>query len=291
MLMTILGAIFSLTVYLILSISFINLILPGASDIHKLLIFWFFGSAAIFLGINKLAISELLIFLGTALIVLIVFLFGAENLGKIFTAPLFNFNNAFLPYGVILFSLAGRVAIPALLGYFRNNSLSPLLAKKSIIVGSVAPAAVFTLFIFGILGLSKIVSEDSISGLLGQTPLLIIGVLGVLGIISLWSTYIVIGRDIKKSLEHDLNFPHILSGLVAAFSPLILYFLGFQNFLEMVALTGGVFVGLEGILVILMWQKSFKAAPAVGFLRKINPVIVYFLILVFISGLIYNLVY
>ncbi|MBT9169534.1 MAG: hypothetical protein DDT19_02894 [Syntrophomonadaceae bacterium] len=287
--------IFVLTVYLILSVSFFNLIPQSLvlPDIYKVLIFWLFGSLAVFMGINKLAITEFFITFGIAGIILIIFGHGFGNLEKAVSIFSFDLKYLFLPYGAVLFSLAGRTAIPALLGYFRNNNQPQLKAKVPIILGSLAPAFIYLIFVLGILSLSETVSQDSVSGLIGRLPPLILGLLGGLGLISLWSSYIVIGRDVKKSFEHDFNFPQVFSGLIIILSPLLLYFFGFQNFLKLVGLIGGVFIGLESIFIVLMWLKARKSGDEERgvFLRKLNPIIIRALLLIFVGGIIYEIIY
>lgn len=289
---TILGGVFALTIYLILSASFINLALSSIPALYKILIFWFFGSVAIFWRINRLTASEFLILFGSSAIVLILLFFGLKSFnGALSKTPIFNFYYVLAPLGAVFFSMGGRVAVPAVLSYFRNNGGEMAEAKKSIVLGSFFPALVYALFVFGIIGLSKNVSEDSVSGIVGEAPFFIILILGLLGIASLFSTYIVIGRDIKKSLEHDFKFHQIFAGLAVAATPLILYFLGLRNFMELVGFAGGIFVGLDNIIMILIWQKAVKTESPIRILNKINPVIIHFLLLVFAGGIIYTLLY
>lgn len=295
--MTIFGMIFSLTAYLVLSASFINLLLssgfavPETPDIYKIAVFWFFGSAAIFLMINSLAVSELLITSSVVFIIFVIFGYGINNFGQTANLPYFNPLNIFLPYGAILFSFAGRTSIPAVLGYFRNNNQSPVKAKIPIIAGTTLPAFIYILFILGILGTSEIVSEDSVSGLKGILPLWILGLLGIFGTITLWSTYIVIARDIKKSLQYDLKLSGVIASLIVVILPILLYTAGFQNFLGLVGLVGGVFISLEGILIVLMWLKASKIKSEEIMLTKINPIITKLLLIIFLGGVIYELVF
>jgi len=161
------GLLLVLTVYLILSASFFSLILPinfGVSDTLKILIFWFFSSAAIFLGVRRIALSEFLITSGIVLIAVLLFIFGGAHFDKILSTPSFSLKNIFLPYGVILFSLMGRVAIPTIINYFQKiePGSRTSFVKKSIILGTLIPAFVYLLFIFGVLGLSGAVSEDAV---------------------------------------------------------------------------------------------------------------------------------
>lgn len=290
-LMTIVGAIFVLLVYLILSISFFNLIFPssGFADIYKLLIFWFFGSSAFFFGVNRLAISEFLITIGIGAIILVIFGFGVPLFGDAAKISLFDFDNFFVPYGAVLFSLGGAVAVPATLGYFRSNNDSRLKAKNPIIFGSILPAFVYLIFVFGIFALSETVSQDSISGLSRGVPSVVLVLFGILGMASLWSSYIVIGRNVKKSLEHDLGVGAVLAGAVVSILPLLMYFFGFQNFLRIVGFAGGVFGGLEGLLIVLMWLKARRVESPERILSKINPLVAYPLILIFLGGIIYTI--
>ncbi|KKQ23394.1 hypothetical protein A2999_00025 [Candidatus Wolfebacteria bacterium RIFCSPLOWO2_01_FULL_38_11] len=292
MLMTIFGTVFALTAYLVLSISFVDLIWPTASDIYKILIFWFVSSAAIFWDVNKVAMSEFFILLGTALIILVIFGFGLSNFNYASVTNL-NFSYLFFPYGVVLFSLAGRSAIPTVLGYFRKNNEQPVRAKWPIIIGGLIPVFVYIIFVLGVLGFSSNVSEDSVSGLVGSLPFFVLAMLGILGIITMWSTYIVIGRDVKKSLEHDLGLHQKIAGLATIIPPLLFYFLGFNNFLELISIVGSVFIGIEGIFVVLIWRKASKIESPEGhkIFDKINPLLIYLLILVFIGGVLYKLIY
>ena len=293
---TIIGMLFVLTVYLILSVSFINLIYPvrdfvGVSDNSKLLFFWLLGSAAIFLGIRRLAFSEFLITGGIIGIILIIFGYGLGHFGKIISVPAFNFQNIFLPYGAVLFSLAGRVAIPAIVSYFQKIKQPLVEIKKPIILGSLLPSLIYLLFVFGIWGLSEVVSEDAISGLVGQIPQGVLTLVGIFGLISLWSSYIVIGLDVKNALKYDLKFPKILAGLTVIVSPPLFYFWGFQSFLTLVSMVGGVFIAFEGIFIALMWLRASKASAEKIIFKKLSPLVAYALILIFIGGIIYELTY
>ena len=291
-LMTIVGMLFTLTVYLILSISFINLIHPlvlSLSNTVKLLIFWFLSSVAIFLGIRRIVFSEFLITGGIFAIILIILGYGFSHWERIVLVPVFNLQNIFLPYGAVLFALSGRVAIPAVISYFQKIRRPLIEVKKPIILGTLLPALVYLLFVFGIWGLSNVVSEDAVSGLIGQIPQEVLTLIGIFGLISLWSSYIVIGLDLESSLKFDLKFPKILSGFIVVAFPLFLYFLGFQNFLNLVSMVGGIFIALEGIFIVLMWLKASKLKAREIIFRKLSSSITYILILIFVIGIIYEL--
>lgn len=299
LLITIIGMILVLTVYLILSISFIHLIFPKIAGTDDLIAFWLLSSLAVFLGVKKLALAEILSTYGIAAIMLIILSYGLVHIGRFIEAPLLNLNSVFLPYGAILFSLSGRVAIPALVDYFKKDpelTSSGRLkiignAKWSIIIGTVFSALLYLIFIIGVFGASASskISPDSVAGLVGHLPTPALYLFGLLGLISMWSTYIVIGYDVLRSLKFDFRFSALLANIIIIFAPIFLYFTGLKNFIPLVSLIGGVFLGLEALLIVLMWRRLPKISEGVRILKP-NRFLTYALLLIFILGIILTLV-
>ncbi len=274
-LISVIQVIFVLTIYLILSQSFANLLTIFGAGVEKMIVFWVIGSAIIFLGAKRIAWLETLVTVGIIAVIILVFtlsIFTGKFLAENSILP--NWGNFLLPLGPILFSLAGRQAVPDLVklngGY-----------KKAIFWGVFISAAVYLLFVFSVLGLSPNVTEDAVTGLKGNVPgFIFLGIIGFFGILSLLSSYGTVGRDVYKSLELDLNFPFWLRFLLIVFGPIALYFAGLQNFIALVSLVGGIFLALEGILIIWMWLKMTKK-------RLTAPIIL--LLLVFITALVYEI--
>ncbi|TRZ64206.1 MAG: hypothetical protein D4Q79_02095 [Spirochaetia bacterium] len=285
------GLFLTLIAYLALSSSFFNLIFPGGFSALNVIVFWFLGSAAIFLEIRKMSFLELFITSGVIFISILIFVFGVAGFDKIISMPVFNLKNFFLPYGVILFALSGRVAIPAVINYFKKTNQPVSGAGKSIILGTLIPALVYVLFIFGVLGLSRVVSEDAVSGLVGVASPFVLSLIGIFALVSLWDSYFIVGMDVKNSLRCDLKFPKIIAGVAVVVLPVFFYFFGLRKFLELAGLIGGVFIAFEGAFICLMWLKSLKRKTGRVFLKNLSPVFAYILILVFIGGLVYELIY
>lgn len=251
-LMTVIQMILVLTIYLILSQSFGNLITTFGAPIEKMIVFWFLGSVSIFLSLRRIAWLEFLVTVGMIAIILLISFFGLqhwESLGKIAFAP--DWGKFLLPLGPILFALSGRVAIPAMMKF--NTPI-----KKAIAWGVLIPVAAYGIFILSVMAISPEVSEDAVSGLIGNIPAWALVIVGIFGILSLLSSYITVGFDVYRSLELDLRFPHWLQFILIIFSPLVLYFAGFTNFIQLVSFVGGIFLALEGIFIIWMWLKMAK---------------------------------
>ncbi len=166
--MTVVEMIFVLTIYLVLSISFFNLISSLGVGLEKLLLFWFLGSLGIFLSLKRLATLEFWITGGIAAIIFLIFGVGVTELYEIdFYQLNFRVSDWFLPLAPVLFALSGRVAIPSLVNYFRGlegkiDIFSTKKLKKAIVWGTIFPAAVYGLFVLGVLGISKEVSPDAV---------------------------------------------------------------------------------------------------------------------------------
>ena len=276
------GLLLSMVVYLVLAISFINLFAPSLPDAQKVLVFWLIAALTVFLKIGKMALLEFWVTAAIIFIILALFFLGAGGFAeKIDYLSLFNPAFVFLPYGAVLFSLSGRVAIPSIVNYFRERKENMDKLKPAIALGIFIPVVVYALFVVGVIGLSGRVSEDSVSGLIGNLPKGMLWALGVLGFLSLWSTYIMLSQEVEKSLESDLKFPKWLSVVAVLFAPILFYFSGFNNFLAIIEVAGGAFIGLEGILIVLMWLKVFKKK---SFLARL-------LLLIFAIGIVYALAY
>lgn len=286
---TIIGMIFTLTVELVLSVSFINLFAPHLPELAKLFFMWGVGSLAIFWEINELAFSEFLMASAIIFITLVVALYGISSFNHLSSIPLVSFSYLFLPYGIVLFALDGRPAIPAVMGYFRNNGEPQTKARAAILLGTAIPAIVYAIFVIGILSITDSPSPDTVSGLKALLPWGLTALFGVLGAVAVFSTYIVIGRDVKKSLVYDLNFSSFWAALVVVAAPLFIYLLGFQEFIKLTGIVGGIFIGLEQSLVLLMWRKASKIPSKEKILGRIPPLLVYFSLLVFAGGIVYEI--
>ena len=248
-LMTIVEGVLVLTIYLVLSESFSHLLIKTGAGVEKIIIFWFLASAAILLGLKRIAKIELAITAGIIGIFAVVFWFGFRNLGAASAADFVPvWGNLLWPFSAVLFALSGRVAIPSVVRLGGPTN-------KIIFWGIAAPAIIYGLFSVSVILISPIVTEDAVTGLRIGIPALVSWLVGALGILALISSYITIGYDVDKSLEHDLRVPYFLRFALVVFGPIALYFGGLKDFLSLIGIAGGIFIALESILIVLMWLK------------------------------------
>lgn len=287
---TIGGLFLTLTVYLILSPSFVNLIFAHPINyLAALVIFWLFGSLGMFLKERAISLVEVLMIIGIIFIVAVLFFLGIKRFDEItFTAGQSAY--IFLPYGLIIFSLAGRVAIPEVIKCFNKNSQDCHSIKKSIILGTILPAVVYLIFVLAITSLSYGsigITPDAVSGLVNNVNKIVLAGVGLLGILVLLSSYIIISLNLKETLALDFKMPSKLAFLLVIFLPLLFYLLGLRDFLSLIGFIGGVFIALEAILIILMWRKI----KGTILLHRLPKFLIYFLLIIFSLGIIYQVIY
>lgn len=283
--MTIAEMIFVMTIYLILSVSFSNLVTHVGADMEKLLLFWFFGSVALFMTLKRVAWIEFFITSGIVAIIGVIFALGAPHIQPSIIKKI-TFSPALLaPLAPILFALSGRVAIPTLMQYSKRN------VRNAITFGVITPAVVYIFFIAGVIALSPVVSEDAVTGLIGAVPVWVLVLVGALGLLSLISSYITVGIDVRRSLALDLRMPFWLQFLIIVGGPVGLYYAGFTSFIGLVSFVGGVFLALEAFFIMAMWLRAKKKAPRPPMLMHKMPVSALVLIaLIFGAVLVYEII-
>ena len=287
---TVFGIIFASAVYLVLAVSFVRLLYTAVSEAAVVYAFWLLGSAAIFLKAKRLAVLELVV--GGAVIVLMSFIFFFGIFTGDFSSRAFSLfapGSAlfFLPFGPILFSLAGRSAIPSVLEYAAEGALPERAVSWIIFWGTIIPGVFYLLFVVGVWGLSDVISIDAVSGL-SRAPRMLLVALGILGTASLFSTYIPLCISVKKILEADFHSSHLLAGTVVVASPILIYLLGL-GFLQLVVITGGVFLALESIFIALVWNKLNTSGVKELLLTRFGTKTAYVIIGIFLVGMIAEL--
>lgn len=285
-----------MVIYLILSESFLNLIYPESSHLMKVLIFWLFGSVAIFFNVKKLALTELLITWGMIGIIISIFIYGFKNLINLNSDIIYpetaSLKNIFIPLGPILFSLSGSVAIPSLVDYFKSLKIraSDKGLKKSAVWGTVIPGIIYAIFVFGVLSLSLgKISPDSVSGLINNVSPIFLIILGILGVLCIWSSYIVIGLNTFNILKFDLKIRKTLRLFMVVFLPILLYLAGLNNFILLTGIIGGIFLSIECIFIILIWLKVDKASSIRSIFKKPKTISIILLFLMFGIAIIFEL--
>ena len=281
---TVLGSFGVLLVYLIIGSEFSsNVFLPilGGSKLLYVFIYFALASLIIYFGIKIVSKVELgvIIFLLLILFLILIKGFSQIKIGNLFIGNIdFRIKNLFFPYGAIMFSLWGTGMLPEVEEMLGRKKK---LIKKITIIAILIPAVIYLFFIFLVLGISgSSTTESALAGLksfLGNG----LGSLGVLvGVVTTFIGFITLGLTLKKMLIYDLKIKNFHSWVITCFTPLILFLLGFNSFIGLISFIGGVLLGIDGILILLMYKKIGG-----------KNLLIYPLSLIFIIGIIYELVY
>ena len=90
-----------------------------------------------------------------------------------------------------------------------------------------------------------------------------------------------VANTVSNSVFHyDLKVGKNLAWLITCFVPLILFLAGIKNFISVISFVGGVMLGIDGILILLMYGKISK-----------KKFLIYPLSLVLLGGIIYEIIY
>lgn len=243
-------------------------------------IFYFaIGAVLIFLGVKTVAEVEFwgLILFFAALAVIFLKGLSAINVSNLF--PNLSSYDFFLPYGPVLFSLWGASLIPEAEETLQGEKR---LLNKAILISILIPIFVYLFFIFITLGISgSQTTEDALGGLKNVLGDGISNLALLFGVLTSFTSFIAVGLTLKKIFAYDLKLNKTLSWAITCFVPLMLFLAGMQSFIKVISFIGGTVIGVDGILILLMYQK----------IRKERKLLTIPLILVFISGIIYEIVY
>lgn len=281
---TILGIFGALLAYLIVGGEFLTELLSpifGGGKVIWTLFYFSLATVLIFFGIKAVAKVE---FWGLILLFVVLFLIFLRGKYLINIENLFigswklEIKNLFLPYGIILFSLWGAALIPEVEEMLRERKkILRIVISTSILI----PIFLYLFFIYLILGISG--SQTAESAIPGLRNFLGDGIVGLglsFGVLTTFTSFISLGLTLRKVFWYDLKMSENLSFVIACFFPLILFLIGIKQFIPVISFVGGIMLGIDGILILLMYKK----------IRPEN-LLVYPLILILSGGIIYEIIY
>jgi len=220
------------------------------SSVYFAVGFWFVMTLFLRDGLEGLKkIESRGILLITAIILFMFFYF----LGDINPANLTytDYNNFFLPIGVVLFALLGFSAVPEMRLEIMKKEKK---FKKAIILGSLLPIALYFIFSLTFLGaFGKNVNQVATLTSDGFIP--------VLGIFTMMAAYFVLSFSLLDIFVYDLKKnPHVFTfvSLIPLFLYLIVSFFNLADFANIIGIGGVVSGGLTIILIMLIHMKAKK---------------------------------
>ena len=196
-----------------------------------------------------------------------------------------NLQEAFLPYGIVLYAYGGLTAISEVRAIAGGK---PGAVRKSIVAGTLMAAALTILFTTSVVGaLGPDTTQEAVGGLNvkfgGSLPL--IG--AIAGFFSILTSYIVFSEYLKSQFQKDFHWPKLVAVLTATVVPLVLFLLGVRSFGAVIEFIGALLIGLEGIFVAWMYLLVRKRYPAT--VMNVPHWLVHALMGVYAAGMAYTI--
>lgn len=256
-------------------------ILGGSASIY-IFIYFCAVSFIVYFGLKLISRIEFWALILLLLSLLLIFIKGFSHISfeNIFSPALVghDWKTLFLPYGAIMFSLWGIGLIPEIEEMLRGRKH---LLKKVIIVGVLIPAVFYVLFTLLIMGISgSATTESALVGLKGFLDPWVVSLAIFIGVITTFTAFITQGLFLKDIFIYDMKMHAFPAWVFTCFVPLILFLIGINSFIGLISFIGGVFLGINGIIILLMYKKIGG-----------KHYIIIPLIVVFVVGIIYEMVY
>jgi len=288
-----LGLYSALVAYIVAFSKFATIIFAPIFGGHGLIyaiIFWIIGSYLIMRGSKIMARAELGMTTLLILMTLLVFIFSLNYINPE-NYKGFNLDNLFYPYGIVLFALGGLTAVPTMRKILGNDA--NLMRSALVIGGLIIPILVYAIFTFSVVGVTgSHTSEEAISGLVKIMGPKIVLTGALFGLLSVLTSFVSLGYALRQFFHRDHKIPLVWAGLLAVSVPMILFLLGLNSFIKIIGFAGGIIAGTEGILIIMAFYKakhSGDRSPEYNF--ALPKFVAYLIYLVFVLGIIYQLIY
>lgn len=219
------------------------------------LVFWCVLSLFIVRGMKLIAVTEVVmntaLFAVVSLVLVLSFRYVEQT-----NIVIANTEALLLPFGVVLFALVGWAAIPEIADILRDAKSSKKLFSV-IGVATIVTAFLYLVFGLAVSGVSgSATSQDALSGLVPFLGSSVVAVGAFFGLLTIAASFLVLGNYLKNSLRYDFGFSYTISSAVAMILPLALFLLGAREFVEIIALVGGVALGLEGMGILWLLRSA-----------------------------------
>ena len=152
--------------------------------------------------------------------------------------------------------------------------------KKIATISTIMISVFYFLFVLLILSITGSKTDQTalpmLKNFLSTTPVIISLLIGAL---ATFTAFIAQGIVFKKVLMYDLKIKHTHAFIITCATPLVLFLMGIKYFIPIISLTGGFLLGIDGILILLMYKKIGG-----------KNIIIYPLSLVFLLGAVYEII-
>ena len=235
----------------------LNRIIP-ASSFNWSIVFFAIGTYFILKGLKFVSQWNIVFVSGMVLIIITIWLKAiySQNIdwNQFNLQPTTSLKTAFEPYGAILFSYFGVIAIP---------HIKTILGKKSdqmesvIQLGVLIPILLYSVFVSLVIGVAgndiTPLAVISLGDKLGNQVLIITSIFAV---IAMMTSFITMGLSMIESYIHFGKIKRSIAILMTTFPPMALLVFDWAQFNTIIQYAGGIGVSVTSILIILTFWKA-----------------------------------
>lgn len=235
-----------------------NFVLPSES-FNWSIVFFTIGVYFVFKGLKVVSRWDSIFVTGMVLIVLTLWLRSiytqSIDWNQFQIKPSSSFSDIFKPYGAVLFSYFGVIAIPHIKSILGKNSLSQM--KTVIKLGVWIPILLYSIFVSLVIGVSGAsvtpVAIISLGENMGQQVLIITS---VFAIIAMMSTYITMGLSMVDAYMSFGKINKNIAIILSTLPSMAVLLFDWAKFDTMIQYSGGIGVGILSILIVLTFWKA-----------------------------------
>jgi amino acid permease len=218
-------------------------------------IFWTIGSILVWRGLQTVKVVEkvLSILVISIILGLSLAIFPHTEVANFYY---FNWSQLFLPYGVILFSLQASPAIAEAHALLPGDQRG---FRKALIIGTLIPILVYVVFAISVVGVMGVTTTEIATIGLGNKFGIWVRVLAnIFAVFAMGTGFMGLGIALKQSLIWDWKVSEFSATMFVILAPLTLFMLGWRNFVDILGVVGGLFLGIEAILITLVYWRAKK---------------------------------
>jgi len=178
--------------------------------------------------------------------------------------PFSSFSNTIKPYGIILFSYFGMIAIPQMKSIFYKQNYNQL--EESIKIANLIIILIYALFISLLIGVTgQNIDPLAIMSLGEKLGSQALGIISIFALLAIITTFISMGLAMIDSYMNFTKIKRSIAIILTIVPPISLLVLDWAQFDTLIQYAGGIGVSIIAILIILtFWRAKVigELAPA-----------------------------
>lgn len=219
----------------------------GGDPMYWSIGFWVVGGIFVVRGLSSVkSVEKVLSLLVMTIIAALSFYFLPKM--DVANWSLLDFSNIFLPYGVILFAMH---ATPAVVEAHTLLPGSQVHFRRAVVLGTLIPMVLYMLFAAAVVGVggraTTPVSTIGLGAFYGGWVMIVGNVFAAL---AMGTAFMGMGVALKHTFIWDFKMKRWMGSAFTLLIPLALFMFGFKNFVAILDVVGGVFIGIEAIMIV-----------------------------------------